>query len=66
MVRGEGAPTFTFPGFSDIRGYRAMYRDFVRAARNGTQPEMSLERAMDDHRLMDQIYSGDPGSRIPA
>jgi predicted dehydrogenase len=46
-----------FPGFRDIRGYRAMYRDFVAAMRGGGQPEMSLERAMDDQRIMDQIYS---------
>jgi predicted dehydrogenase len=35
-----------------------MYRDFVRAVRDGVPPEMSLERAMDDQRLMDQIYAG--------
>jgi predicted dehydrogenase len=34
-----------------------MYRDFVAAIREGRQPEMSLERAIDDQRLMDQIYS---------
>jgi predicted dehydrogenase len=41
----------------DIRGYRAMYRDFARAIRTGQPPEMSLERAIDDQRLMDQIYA---------
>ena len=45
------------PGFSDIRGYKAMYRDFLRAVGTGSQPEMSLERAMDDQMLMDQIYA---------
>jgi predicted dehydrogenase len=34
-----------------------MYRDFVSAIRSGTTPEMSLERAMDDHRLMDAVYA---------
>jgi predicted dehydrogenase len=34
-----------------------MYRDFVHAIRTGRAPEMSLERAMDDQRLMDQIYA---------
>jgi hypothetical protein len=29
----------------------------VRAIRRGGQPEMSLERALDDQRLMEQIYS---------
>ena len=80
LVRGEGMPRLRFPGFSDIRGYRAMYRDFARSIGDGRQPEMSLERAMDDQRLMDQIYDksvplarrssesegGNPESRIPA
>ena len=34
-----------------------MYRDFARAVRSGSDPEMSLERAIEDQRLMDQIYS---------
>ena len=60
LVRGQGWPTLLFPGFRDIRGYRAMYRDFLRAIRTGRVPEMSLERAMDDQRLMDQIYASSP------
>jgi predicted dehydrogenase len=56
-VRGQGLPRLVFPGFRDIRGYRAMYRDFHHAIRTGAVPEMSLERAMDDQRLMDQIYA---------
>ncbi|MGH9257585.1 MAG: Gfo/Idh/MocA family protein [Vicinamibacterales bacterium] len=57
LVRGTGWPRLMFPGFRDIRGYQAMYRDFVAAIRTGRTPEMSLERAMDDQRLMDQIYA---------
>jgi predicted dehydrogenase len=57
VVRGHGVPRLEFPGFRDIRGYRAMYRDFHRAISTGAVPEMSLERAMDDQRLMDQIYA---------
>jgi predicted dehydrogenase len=57
VVRGSGMPWLTFPGFRDIRGYRAMYRDFHRAITTGAVPEMSLERAMDDQHLMDQIYA---------
>ena len=57
LRRGKGLPTFVLPGFRDIRGYRAMYRDFLRAIHTGQAPEMSLERAMDDQRLMDQIYA---------
>ena len=57
FVRGHGLPRVIFPGFRDIRGYRAMYRDFANAIREGRQPEMSLERALDDQRLMDQVYA---------
>jgi predicted dehydrogenase len=54
-----------FPGFRDIRGYKAMYRDFHRAITTGAAPEMSLERAMDDQRLMDQIYASlAPASQV--
>jgi predicted dehydrogenase len=61
LARGKGRPRLLFPGFRDIRGYRAMYRDFFRSIREGRAPEMSLERAMADHRLMDRIYSALPG-----
>ena len=57
FVRGKGVPRLLFPGFRDIRGYQAMYGDFLRAIRTGTAPEMSLERAMEDQQLMDQIYA---------
>lgn len=57
FVRGKGMPRVIVPGLRDIRGYRAMYRDFLRAIETGTPPEMSLERAMADQRLMDRIYS---------
>ena len=57
FVRGSGLPRVILPGFRDIRGYQAMYRDFVAAARSGRQPEMSLERAIEDQKLMEQIYA---------
>jgi predicted dehydrogenase len=60
LLRGQGVPRLILPGFRDIRGYQAMYRDFARAIREGAAPEMSLERAMDDHRLMDQVYASLP------
>ena len=66
LVRGNGRPRVLFPGFRDIRGYRAMYRDFMHAIRTGGQPEMSLERAMDDQRLMDQIYASGGGGATAA
>ena len=57
LVRGRGLPRVLLPGFQDARGYQAMYRDFARAIRLGSAPEMSLERAMVDHALMDQVYA---------
>jgi predicted dehydrogenase len=57
VARGRGLPRLVFPGFRDMRGYRAMYRDFSRAIATGSTPEMSLERAIDDQRLMDQVYA---------
>ena len=57
-VRHRRWPRLIIPGVRDIRGYQAMYRDFLRAIRTGTPPEMSLERAIEDQRLMDQIYTG--------
>lgn len=60
LARGDGFPRLIFPGFRDMRGYQAMYRDFRQSILNGTAPEMSLERAMEDQRLMDQIYGSRP------
>jgi len=57
FVRGGGLPRLRFPGFRDIRGYQAMYRDFRNSIHTGRPPEMSLERAMADQSLMDQIYA---------
>ena len=57
IVRNNGIPKVVLPGFRDIRGYQAMYRDFVRAIRDSTAPEMSLERAVEDQRLMEQVYA---------
>ena len=58
LARSDGRlPRIIFPGFSDIRGYQAMYRDFRESVQQRRQPQMSLERAMDDQRLMDQIYA---------
>ncbi len=58
LVRGSGIPRLIVPGVRDIRGYRAMYRDFLGAIADRRAPEMSLERAIEDQRLMDQIYTG--------
>jgi predicted dehydrogenase len=55
VVRGNGVPRLIFPGFQDIRGYRAMYGDFLTSIRAGRAPEMSLERAVEDQRLMERL-----------
>ena len=56
LTRGEGLPRVTCPGLRDIRGYQAMYRDLAASIETGGQPEMSLERAAADHRLMTEVY----------
>jgi predicted dehydrogenase len=58
LVRGRRLPRLIVPGFDDIRGFKAMYRDFLGAIREGRSPEMSLERAIEDQQLMDRIYEG--------
>lgn len=65
LARGRGRPRLLFPGLRDIRGYQAMYRDFVSAVRSGRQPEMSLEAAMDDQRVMDRIRATDRAAAAP-
>jgi predicted dehydrogenase len=57
LRRGRRLPRMILPGFRDVRGYQAMYRDFYRAIREGKQPEMRLERAMEDQVLMDRVYA---------
>jgi predicted dehydrogenase len=58
FVHGDRRTGFYVPGLlRDVRGYKAMYRDFAASIAEGRAPEMNLERAIDDHRLMDQIYA---------
>ncbi len=69
VARGTGLPRFVWPGVTDFRGYRAMYRDFTGAIREGRPPEMSLERALEDQRLMEQVYvtarQSEPSVTVP-
>lgn len=58
VVHTRGLPRLVHPGWRDIRGYRAMYLDFAKAVRNGAPPQMSLERALQDHRLIEQVRRG--------
>ena len=57
LARGPSVPRLVLPGFRDMRGYQAMYRDFLGAIREDRAPEMSLEAAIVDQRIMDQIYA---------
>jgi len=61
LARGRGLPRLLIPGLRDMRGYQAMYRDLVRSVRTGEQPEMSLERAHEDHVLMERVLRGPGG-----
>lgn len=65
VARGGGWPRVVWPGLRDVRGYRAMYRDFSAAIRERRQPEMSVERAMEDHRLMERAYGATKGHPEP-
>ena len=56
VARGRGLPRFLVPGIRDVRGYAAMYRDFLACIRTGGAPQMSLERAREDHVLMERVY----------
>lgn len=45
-----------FPGFRDIQGYRAMFRDLLGALREGREPSMTLAAAERDVRLVERAY----------
>ena len=46
-----------FPGVNDLVGRRAMWRDFVRALREGGEPEYDLAHARHDLELVERIYA---------
>ncbi len=46
-----------FPGLRDIAGYRAMWKDFLSALGTGEPPDMTLDLAEQDIRLVEQIYA---------
>ena len=61
FVRVTGArPRLVLPGLRDIGGYRAMFRDFLRAIRTGDEPLMSLARAQRDLELVEAAYRTTP------
>ncbi|MEO6056672.1 MAG: Gfo/Idh/MocA family oxidoreductase [Gemmatimonadales bacterium] len=63
FVRVSGArPRLLFPGFRDIAGYRAMFRDFLTALRTGSEPLMSLHRAQRGLELIEAAYRSVPSA----
>lgn len=46
------------PGLGDISGYRAMFRDFFDALRQGRDPVMTMDRAERDLDLVEAAYHG--------
>jgi predicted dehydrogenase len=48
---------FYVPGLRDLAGYRAMWADFVRAWREGTEAGMTLAHARRDLELVEQAYT---------
>jgi len=57
-VRGR-VHRLVFPGLADITGHRAMFRDFIRALRGGGSPLMTLARAREDVRLVQEAREGE-------
>jgi len=55
LVRGKQKRVI-IPKLTDIAGYRAMFRDFLHALGTGESPQMSLDVAQRDLRLIETIY----------
>lgn len=48
---------FLVPSLHDVGGYRAMWRDFLRALRTGDAPDLTLDLAERDLKLVESIYA---------
>jgi predicted dehydrogenase len=55
-------PRLIVPGLRDIRGYRAMFRDFIDALRTGAEPRMTLGRAHRSLELIEGAYQNAPAT----
>jgi predicted dehydrogenase len=53
----QGGRRLSFPGLSDIQGYKAMLADFVRVLKDGGEPEFTLADARRDVELIRTTYS---------
>lgn len=56
LVLGRRRRVF-WPNLGDIAGYRAMWADFLRALTTGTEPQMTLDLAERDLRLVEAAYA---------
>lgn len=59
FIRGRRS-RLVLPGLSDLRGYGAMFRDFLTALRTGSPPRMTLARARLDLQLVEAAYGSLP------
>jgi len=48
--------SLSLPGLRDLRGFRAMFSDFLSALRTGTAPRFDLARARRDVELVEEAY----------
>jgi predicted dehydrogenase len=55
LARGRRT-RFSLPGFRDIGGFRGMWTDFLEALRTGREPEMTLDLAERDVRIVRDVY----------
>ena len=55
FVRGKKW-RFIFPGFSDIVGKKAMFKDFFHALRTGQEPQYNLALAKRDLEFIEKAY----------
>ena len=66
LVRGRKT-RFYLPGLRDLAGYRAMFDDFVRAWKAGTEPQLTLARARRDLAIVEAAYAtAGTGQVIPS
>ena len=57
VVRSPARTRVSFPGLSDIRGFRAMFTDFLGAIRENREAEYTTTRARRDLELVEAAYS---------
>jgi predicted dehydrogenase len=63
LVRGRRSRLIV-PGMADLRGYGAMFRDFLAAIRTGAPPQMTLDRARLDLQLIEAAYGSLPDAAV--